>query len=210
MLVDATGLAPRDAIGWDHIAPRQGELEPGVIVLLHTGWDADRDGPSYFDHPYLDGDACAELLARGVRTIGIDAINLDETPAGELDRAAFRCHDAISRAEDKVWKAFVGIWIASLIAFPVVAISGGKTASTVVAVVMLGSALVVGMFCMGLMLLVALIAATAAGGALVGFALRPLHLPVWAFPGLAVAGTWAWAALQRRQPAHASSSAPTA
>jgi kynurenine formamidase len=98
VLVDATGLEPRQAIGWDRIAPRQDELEPGVIVLLHTGWDARRGSTAYFEHPYLDGDACAELLQRGVRTIGIDAINLDETPAGELDRAKFRCHDAISRA----------------------------------------------------------------------------------------------------------------
>jgi kynurenine formamidase len=109
VLVDATGLAPRAAIGWDRIAPREAELEPGAIVLLHTGWDARRASPSYFDHPYLDGEACAELLARGVRTIGIDAINLDETPAGELDRATFRCHDAISRAEGVIVENLTGL-----------------------------------------------------------------------------------------------------
>jgi kynurenine formamidase len=109
VLVDATGLEPREAIGWDRIAPHQDELEPGVIVLLHTGWDARRESPSYFDHPYLDGDACAQLLERGVRTIGIDAINLDETPAGELDRATFRCHDAISRAEGVIVENLAGL-----------------------------------------------------------------------------------------------------
>ena len=98
VLVDATGLAKREPIGWDRIAPRVDAMEPGAIVLLHTGWDQRRRDPSYFAHPFLDGDACARLLSLGVRTIGIDAINIDETPTGELDRATFRCHEAISRA----------------------------------------------------------------------------------------------------------------
>jgi kynurenine formamidase len=99
VVVDATGLEPRGVIGWDRLAPHAEGLQPGAIVLLHTGWDARRRDPSYFEHPYLDGDACGRLLALGVRTIGIDAINLDETPADELDRATFRCHAAIARAE---------------------------------------------------------------------------------------------------------------
>jgi len=98
VVVDALGLAPRTPIAWDVVARHEAELEPGAIVLLHTGWDERRGDPSYFDHPYLDGDACARLLSLGVRTFGIDAINIDETPAGPLDRAAFRCHAAISRA----------------------------------------------------------------------------------------------------------------
>jgi kynurenine formamidase len=98
VIVDATGLAPRTAIGWERLAPYAGRLGPGVLVLLRTGWDEHRATGAYFEHPYLDGDACARLLELGVRTIGIDAINLDETPAGELDRARFRCHAQISAA----------------------------------------------------------------------------------------------------------------
>lgn len=98
LLIDATGLEERAPIGWDRIAPQVDRVEPGAIVLLHTGWDQRRRDPSYFAHPFLDGDACARLLSLGVRTIGIDAINLDETPTGELDRSTFRCHEAISRA----------------------------------------------------------------------------------------------------------------
>lgn len=99
VVVDATGLEPRGVIDWERLEPHAEALGPGVIVLLHTGWDARRRDPSYFEHPYLDGDACERLLGLGVRTIGIDAINLDETPTGELDRATFRCHAAIARAE---------------------------------------------------------------------------------------------------------------
>jgi kynurenine formamidase len=98
VLVDLAGIEARTAIGWDAFAPHTAELEEGSIVLLFTDWASRRHDPSYFDHPYLDGDACARLLSLGVRTFGIDAINIDETPTGELDRATFRCHDAIARA----------------------------------------------------------------------------------------------------------------
>ena len=98
VVVDVTGLAPRTPITWEHLAPHADTFGPGVIVLLRSGWDVHRESDTYFTHPYLDGDACARLLALGVRTIGIDAINIDETPAGDLDLERFRCHAQISAA----------------------------------------------------------------------------------------------------------------
>jgi kynurenine formamidase len=98
VVVDATGLRPRSAIGWERLEPHAAGFGPDVIVLLRTGWDEHRATAAYFDHPFLDGDACARLLEAGVRTVGIDAINLDETPTGALDRARFRCHEQISAA----------------------------------------------------------------------------------------------------------------
>jgi kynurenine formamidase len=109
VVVDVAGLEPRAAIGWDRIAPHAAGLGPGVIVLLRTGWDAHRTSDAYFAHPYLDGDACARLLDLGVRTIGIDAINLDETPAGALDLARFRCHAQISAAGGVIVENLVGL-----------------------------------------------------------------------------------------------------
>jgi kynurenine formamidase len=109
VVIDATGLPPRTAIGWDLIEPHAARLGPGAIVLLHTGWDAYRDSDAYFEHPFLDGEACAELLARGVRTVGLDAINLDETPRGELDRARFACHAQISAAGGVIVENLVGL-----------------------------------------------------------------------------------------------------
>src|SRR5215211_681696 len=109
VVVDVAGLDPRTAIGWERIEPYAERLAPGAIVLLRTGWDAHRDTGPYFDHPFVDGDACEAILERGVRTIGIDAINLDETPRAELDRARFRCHAAISAAGGVIVENLTGL-----------------------------------------------------------------------------------------------------
>lgn len=98
LVVDCTAVAPRSPITWEVIAPQAEPLAPGTIVLLRTGWDLRSTSATLFDHPFLDGEACRRLLDAGVLTVGIDAINLDETPEGELDRDRFPCHDAISRA----------------------------------------------------------------------------------------------------------------
>ena len=109
VIVDCTAVAPRAPIGWELIAGQVGALAPGTLVLLRTGWDERATGETIFDHPYLDGDACRRLLERGVLTVGIDAINLDETPLGTLDRATFACHDAISRAGGVIVENLVGL-----------------------------------------------------------------------------------------------------
>jgi len=109
VVVDATGLAPRTPIGWDPVAPHAARLRPGAIVLLRTGWDDHRGTDADFDHPTLDGDACAAILERGVRTIGIDAINLDETRRAELDRSTFRCHAQISAVGGVIVENLVGL-----------------------------------------------------------------------------------------------------
>lgn len=96
LVVDCTAVAARAPITWELLESHP--VEPGTIVLLRTGWDVRATASTTFDHPFLDGEACRQLLGLGVRTIGIDAINLDETPLGELDRDRFPCHDAVSRA----------------------------------------------------------------------------------------------------------------
>jgi kynurenine formamidase len=109
VVVDCTGLAPRTPIGWGHLQPHVEHLAEGAIVLLHTGWDVHRESEEFFAHPFLDGAACRRLVAAGVRTVGIDAINIDQTPEGELDRDAFPCHEAISRAGGVIVENLVGL-----------------------------------------------------------------------------------------------------
>ncbi|MFD8819100.1 cyclase family protein, partial [Streptomyces sp. NPDC059627] len=81
-VVDARGLAPRAAIGPELLA----RVPAGRIVLIATGWSAHWGTDAYHAHPYLTEEAAALLVARGVHTVGIDALSVDPTP-GETQPA---------------------------------------------------------------------------------------------------------------------------
>lgn len=110
VVVDATGLAPRERITVDRLDPVRARLEPGAVVLLRTDWSRrlgsprhlasprHHDATGYFAHPFLDPAACALLLDAGIRTIGIDAPSLDETPDAEHPGDGYPCHHLVARA----------------------------------------------------------------------------------------------------------------
>jgi kynurenine formamidase len=98
VIVDATDAGARGRIEWRHIAPVADQLEPGCIVLFHTGWSEHYGTERYFDNPFLGAAACRELLARGIRTFGIDAINIDETPDEAHPGEGFPVHHLIAEA----------------------------------------------------------------------------------------------------------------
>lgn len=99
VVVDVATLGPRVPVTVEHLAPALPRLAPDAIVLLHTGWSRHLGTDAYFDHPYLDADACRTLLDAGVRTIGIDAPSLDETPDDDRPGVGFPVHHLIARAE---------------------------------------------------------------------------------------------------------------
>ncbi|GAB3212348.1 cyclase family protein [Marinactinospora thermotolerans] len=80
VVIDVSGRRDRSSIDWADISAQATGVGPGKVVLLRTGWARHYGKPRYFDHPYLSGEAAARLVAAGVRTIGIDAPNPDETP----------------------------------------------------------------------------------------------------------------------------------
>jgi kynurenine formamidase len=98
VVVDATGAGPRGRITWAYVEPVAHRIGRGSIVLLHTGWAAAYGTPAYFEHPFLDADACRRLLELGVLTFCIDAINLDETPDDRHPGEGFPVHHLIARA----------------------------------------------------------------------------------------------------------------
>lgn len=106
VVVDATGLAPRTEITWEHVAPVADRIEPGVIVLLRTGWSAHYGTGTYFEHPFLGADACRRMLDLGARSFCIDAINIDETPDEEHPGVGFPCHHLISRLDGVIGENF--------------------------------------------------------------------------------------------------------
>jgi kynurenine formamidase len=91
VMVDVREHQDRQPITWDDIAPYENGLGPDSIVALHTGWSDRYLGTDrYHDHPYLDSAACGRLLDLGVRTVVIDALNIDETVLEA--EAEFPCH----------------------------------------------------------------------------------------------------------------------
>ena len=49
-------------------------------VLIHTGWDEHWNTARYFEnHPFLTEDAAAHLRDCGVKLVGIDSMNIDDT-----------------------------------------------------------------------------------------------------------------------------------
>jgi kynurenine formamidase len=95
VVADVRGRAPRAAISWADLAPVADRLVPGRMLLLQTGWDAHWGSDGYFDHPFLDGDAAERVVAAGIRTIGLDALSLDETVLGGEPAGGFAAHFAV-------------------------------------------------------------------------------------------------------------------
>ncbi|MCU1472581.1 MAG: putative cyclase [Amnibacterium sp.] len=98
VVADVREVGARNPVTRKHLAGALAAVRPGTIVLLHTGWSRHFGTERYFDHPYLDADACRALLDAGVRTIGIDAINLDETPDDDHPGVGFPVHHLIAQA----------------------------------------------------------------------------------------------------------------
>lgn len=95
VVADVRGRAPRTPITWADLAPVAPRLAPGRMLLLHTGWDAHWGSPAYHDHPYLDGEAAERVVAAGVRTVGLDALSLDETVVDGEPAGGFGAHLAV-------------------------------------------------------------------------------------------------------------------
>ncbi|NRQ39915.1 cyclase family protein, partial [Nonomuraea sp. NN258] len=63
----------------------------GLIVLVATGWDGYWGTEEYPRHPYLTEEAARLLVERGVRTVGIDALSVDPTPAEDFPAHRVLC-----------------------------------------------------------------------------------------------------------------------
>ena len=66
-------------------------ITPGKIVLFNTNWYKKRGTEEFFHHPYVNGEVAHYLVEQGVRFIGIDTINADQTGGTE-----FPVHDLFS------------------------------------------------------------------------------------------------------------------
>ena len=75
------------------------ELEPGDFLFLYLGFAERATDESYYDHPYLTGDAAEYLLERGISGLGTDTMSPDKpVPLREFG-FAFPVHQALLRAD---------------------------------------------------------------------------------------------------------------
>jgi kynurenine formamidase len=87
LVVDARGYADDAPIGPEVLAPYA--IRPGMAVVIRTGWEQHWNDQRYFRHPHLSAALCAELVARELALVAVDALNVDSTPGGgELAHAA--------------------------------------------------------------------------------------------------------------------------
>ncbi|WP_433671511.1 cyclase family protein [Nocardia sp. CA-136227] len=81
VVVDARATGGGRPIGREYF---EGRVAAGVIVLVATGWSEHWGTHEYLNHPHLTVAAAEYLVASGVRTVGIDALSVDPTPAEEI------------------------------------------------------------------------------------------------------------------------------
>ena len=93
LIIDVTHKKAKEEFGLEEILKYEKQIEEVNIVLFKTNWYKKAGTPEFFDHPYLSKEGGEYLLLKGIKTVGIDAINLDNTGGTE-----FPIHDMYSSA----------------------------------------------------------------------------------------------------------------
>ncbi len=87
-IADARGLPPRSPVPIEVVARA---LRPGTILLIATGWASRWGSEDYHAHPYLTEETAELIIRSGVRTVGIDALSVDPTPAEDFPAHRVLC-----------------------------------------------------------------------------------------------------------------------
>jgi kynurenine formamidase len=93
LIIDVTFKKSKEEISLEEIKKYENQIERADIVLFKTNWYKKAGTPEFFDHPFLSREAGEYLLSKGIKTAGIDTINLDNTGGTE-----FPIHDMFSAA----------------------------------------------------------------------------------------------------------------
>jgi kynurenine formamidase len=111
LVADLRGRPPRSLIGEEALAPWLPALGPGIALVLHTGWAAAYGTDDYWTHPALHPAAAAAVLARGVRTLAVDAPSVDPTvlAPGQADASRLPVHHLVAGAGGVVVENLTGL-----------------------------------------------------------------------------------------------------
>ena len=97
-ILDCGDLKPREKITLGHLGEQIDLVKPGEILFFKTGWSDFFGTLEYFNNPYLASDLVEHLLNKGIKTFGLDALNIDETPDGAHPGERFPAHHLIAKA----------------------------------------------------------------------------------------------------------------
>jgi Predicted metal-dependent hydrolase len=93
VIIDMSHKKSKEQFTLGELKQYEKQIETADIVLFQTNWYKKAGTEEFFDHPFLSKEAGEYLLKKGIKTAGIDAINLDNTGGTE-----FPIHDMYSEA----------------------------------------------------------------------------------------------------------------
>ena len=91
VVIRVTDKKAEEQITMEDVKLYADKIEPGTIVLFNTNWYKHRGTDLFYTHPYVNGEVASFLVERGVRFIGIDTMNADQSNGTE-----FPVHDLFS------------------------------------------------------------------------------------------------------------------
>ncbi|MER6127819.1 cyclase family protein [Streptomyces sp. NPDC001795] len=93
VVADVRGLPTRTPITPELLAPALSllRLQPGAILLVATGWSGYWGTNAYLAHPWLTPEAMQTVVNAGVRTIGVDALSVDQSGDPDLPTHRVLC-----------------------------------------------------------------------------------------------------------------------
>lgn len=93
VVIDVSYKKEQEAITLAEVQQYEAQIKEADIVLFRTDWYRFAGEEVFFHHPYLSKEAGEYLLANGIETVAIDAINIDKTGGTE-----FPIHDMYADA----------------------------------------------------------------------------------------------------------------
>jgi kynurenine formamidase len=93
LIIDVSHKKSKEQITLDEIVKYEKQIEEADIVLFRTDWYKKAGTDEFYDHPFLSKAGGEYLLSKGIKTAGIDSINLDNTGGIE-----FPIHEMYAKA----------------------------------------------------------------------------------------------------------------
>lgn len=84
LMIDVSSKKSKEEIALKDIAKYEKQIEDVEIVLFKTNWSKKAGTDAFYEHPFLSKEGGEYLLSKGIKTVGTDAINLDNTGGTEF------------------------------------------------------------------------------------------------------------------------------